>query len=232
MAFFVDEVYDERLRPECLGHRPWSPTRFLLRLSRPTFRKSETPVISAAIDGHFSSGWESQLYRFILAVFQRSMLDESVPIGTVVLLDLLGDLHSDGSIQGWLQFQTRLPPYPHRNYLSYFMGAFMLAHRLLSREGPRDKLFWEEVIGEDGIITLGGVNKLENDFREMLEDNINYYPPPPISPDDPAYQLLSLWRRSHPSQPFHHLAYATSKRKRTMYAHIRVRMTIARGACT
>ena len=190
----------------------------------PPYRKSHTPVIEAAIDGCFSSRWESQLYRCIISVLQRSMLDESVTIGTVVLLDLLGDLQQMGEFTDGPHSRLQLPPYPHKDYLSFFMGAFMLAHRLLSREGPRDKQFWEEVIGEDGIRTLGEVNDLEDDFREMLEDVINDYPPPPISPEDPTYHFHYSGDVVIRSNPFiHRLRYL--KMKTTMYSHIRLRMT-------
>ena len=100
----------------------------------------------------------------------------------------------------------------------------MLAHRLLSREGPRDTMFWEEVIGENVIITLGGVNDLEKNFRKILEDNIDYYSPPPLCPDDPADQFCyagDVVIRPNPFIP--RLRYL--KMKQTMYAHIRVRMT-------
>jgi len=105
----------------------------------------------------------------------------------------------------------------------------MLAHRLLSHEGPLDKLFWEEVIGEEGIRTLGDVNSLENDFREMLEDNIDVYPPPPISPDDPNYHFHYAGDVViRPNLLIHRLRYL--KMKTTMYAHIRVRMTSRKEA--
>jgi hypothetical protein len=190
----------------------------------PQLRKSDTPVIAAAIDGHFSSEWESQLYHFIHAIFQKSMLDESVPIGTVVLLDLLGDLHKKGQIVDGDKSKLVLPPFPDKDYFGYFMGAFMLAHRLISRRGPRSEVFWEDVIGEDAIILLGEVSALENNLRDMLEDNINYYTPPTITPDDPAYQFCytgDILIRPNPFIP--RLRYL--KTNATMYAHIRVRMT-------
>jgi hypothetical protein len=190
----------------------------------PGFRKSVTPVIEAAIDGHFSSGWESQVYHFMLAILQRSMLDDSVSIGTVVLLDLLGDLNKVGRLMDGSLSRLELAPYPHKDYLSYCVGAFMLAHRLLSREGPYDTLFWEEVLGEDGIVTLGEVDDLENDFRQILEDHIDDYAPPPIFPDNPAYQYHYAGDVVIRPNPFiSRLRYL--KMKETMYAHIRVLMT-------
>ena len=152
------------------------------------------------------------------------MLDESVPIGTVVLLDLLGDLHKMGQFKHGTRSTLVLPAYPHKEYLCYFIGAFMLAHRLISRNGPHDEMFWEHVLGERVIITLGELPKLERDFRTKLEDNINYYPPPLIPLDDPAYQFLSAGDhliRTNPLIP--RLRFL--KTKATMYAHIRVRMS-------
>ena len=180
------------------------------------FQKSDTPIIIAAI-GHFSK-LESHLYYFILAILQNARLDESVTIGTVVLLDLLADLYKMGQIKEGNKSRLVLPPYPHQDHLSYFLGAFMLAHRLLSRDGPRNEVFWKNVMG------LHEVKKLENDLRDMLEDNINYYPPPQIPPDDPAYQFYYAGDiLIRPNAFIPRLRYF--KTKATMYAHIRVRMT-------
>src|SRR5258708_30239661 len=149
MAFFITKSMTNIFDQSSMSRS--SSVESNISSAPPPYRKSHTPVIEAAIDGCFSSRWESQLYRCIVSVLQRSMLDESVTIGTVVLLELLSDLHQMGQFTDGPDSRIKLPPYSHKDYLSYFMGAFMLAHRLLSREGPRDKLFWEEVIGEDGI---------------------------------------------------------------------------------
>src|SRR6266545_6828429 len=190
-----------------------------------TLHKSDIPIIAAAIDGHFASEWESQLYKVILRVFQRSMLDESVPIGTVVLLDLLGDLYKKGQFVDGDRSRCILAPYPQEDYIRYFKGAFMLAVRLLSQNKLIKSGYWEQVMREDDMtIDTEIVVNIENDFRRMLEENINYYPTLPISPDDPAYQFHYAGDLAIPPNAFiARLRYLRTKS--TMYSHIRVLMT-------
>lgn len=183
-----------------------------------TLLKSDTPLIVAAIDGHFSSDWECRLYHVIHSVFQNSLLDESVAIGTVVLLNLLGDLYKKGQFVDGERSKLRLPPYPHEDYASYFMGAFMLAYRLLSRNKPVVDGYWKEVMGE---LASEDVSNMESNFRTLLEANINYYSPPLTSPHDPAYYAEDL---TVPSNAFiARLRYLRTKS--AMYSHIRLLMT-------
>ena len=189
-----------------------------------TLYKSETPIMAAAIEGHFASEWESQLNQVILKVLQRSMLDESVAIGTVVLLDLLGDLYKMGQYVDGDRSRVILAPYPQEDYIRYFKGAFMLAFRLLSKEKPESG-YWEQVMREDDLeIATDVVVNIEDDFRRMLEENINCYPPLPISPNTPAHPFNYAGERAIPPNAFiGRLRYLQTKS--TMYAHIRVLRT-------
>lgn len=191
----------------------------------PTLHKSDTPIIAAAIDGHFASEWESQLYQVILKVLQRSMLDESVAVGTVVLLDLLGDLYKMGRFVDGDRSRFVLAPYPEEDYIRYFKGAFMLAFRLLSKNRPIKSGYWERVMLEDDMANATDiVINIENDFRRMLEDNVNYYPPLPISLRDPAYQFHYAGDLAIPPNAFiPRLRYLRTKS--TMYSHIRLLRT-------
>lgn len=183
--------------------------------------KSDAPLIAAAIDGHFSSEWESRLYHEIYSVFANSMLDESVPIGTVVLLDLLSDLYKKGRSVDGERFKLVLPSYPHEDYISIFMGAFMLAYRLLSRNKPVKTGYWKQVLGKMYLPASDDVTEMENNLRTMLEANINYYSPPVISLYDHAYCAEDL---AIPSNAFiARLRYTGTKS--AMYCHIRLLMT-------
>jgi hypothetical protein len=64
------------------------------------------------------------------------MLDESVAVGMVVLLDLLSDMYRMGRYLAGDECKLILKPYPHNYYISYAMAAFMLSYRLLSKDKP------------------------------------------------------------------------------------------------
>jgi hypothetical protein len=186
-----------------------------------TLLKSDTPLIVAGIDGHFSSDWECRLYHLVHSVLQNSLLDDSVAIGSVVLLSLLGDLHAKGQFVDGERSKLNLLPFPHEKYESYFMGAFMLAYRLLSRNKPVKDGYWEQVSGE---LASEDVSIVECNFRTLLEANINYYTPPLISPHDPAYYAEDL---TVPSNAFiARLRYLRTKS--SMYSLIRMLM-VSRG---
>lgn len=179
--------------------------------------KSDIPVIATAMNRDFSSDWESQMYLIILRVFQRSMLDESVAIGMVVLFDLLSDVYRMGMYLAGDECELILAPYPHNIYISYAMAAFMLSFRLLSKDRPVSEEFWEQVM--EGFIEPGKVHTLERDFRTLLEENSKRYPPSPISPQDPAYRFY--YDICLPPNPLiHHSKYLRAKW--AMYAHIRM----------
>lgn len=164
------------------------PDKDILKSEKPcTLMKSDTPVIAAALYGRFSSTWEAKLYEVILLILRRSRLDESVPVGMVVLLDLLGDSYRMGTYMMAHQCRLMLPPFPHRDYIGYAIAAFMLSYRLLSRDRPVEHGFWEKVL--DGIVAPAGVHLLERDFRAFLEESTRCYPPPQILPQDPAYKF-------------------------------------------
>ncbi len=188
-------------------------------------RKSDTPLIAAALDRQFSSDWELQLYSDILKLFQNSMLDESVPVGTVALLELLSEIYNMGRLLDGEQSKLILPPYPHEDYFSYFIAAFILSYRLLSKDKPVEDGFWERVMTKSGIIIVDDVVKLSVDLQTLLEVNTKYYPPPPISSTDPAFKFYYSGDLPVPPNDFiPRLRYL--KTKSTMYAHICTLMTL------
>ena len=202
------------------------PDREILKSEKPcTLMKSDMPVIAAALNGRFASTWEARLYEIVLLVLRRSRLDESVPIGMVVLLGLLGDSYRMGTYMDGDQCTLVLPPFPQRDYIGYAIAAFMLSYRLLSGEKPVENGFWEKVL--DGIVAPEGVYRLELDFRAFLKGSNKRYPPAPILPQDPAYKFYYGGHLSVPPNPL-----IESRRylrtKWTMYAHIRTAMR-ARG---
>src|SRR5258705_304782 len=165
MAFFVTKS---------IAHIFTFPT---LRSTRPSsLTKSDSSVIGTAIKRNFASQWESKLYRIVLQVFQRSMLDESVVVGMVVLLDRLGDVYKMGRYLDRDECKLILKPYPHDNYISYAVAAFMLSYRLLSKDRAVEQEFWEQIMQD--IITPCKVHRLEKEFRTLLEENSKCYPPP------------------------------------------------------
>jgi len=186
--------------------------------------KSDIPVIATAMNRCFTSDWESQMYLIILRVFQRSMLDESVAIGMVVLFDLLSDVYKTGTYFAGDECELILAPYPHNIYISYAMAAFMLSYRLLSKDRPVSEEFWEQVM--EGFIEPGKVHTLERDFRMLLEENSKRYPPPPISPQDPAY--IFYYDLNLPPNPLiHRRKYLRAKW--AMYTHIRLAIRVRGG---
>jgi hypothetical protein len=213
MAFFVTKS---------MSHIFNFPDRDTLKSEEPcSLMKSDLPVIATAIDGLFSSNWESQLYDMLLLVFQRSTLDESVPIGMVVLLDLLGDMYRMGTYLAGDECKLVLAPYPHDFYICYAMAAFMLSYRLLSNDAPVAEGFWEQVM--DGIAPAHRVHSLEIKFRALLEENLKRYPPVPILPQDPAYKFYYAGDLSVPPNPFiDRKAYLRTKW--AMYEHVRTAM--------
>jgi len=223
MAFFVAKA---------MPHIFSTPDNMLQSSSslRPTvdslmLRKSDTPLITAALDCHFSSDWESQLYNDILKLFQNSMVDESVPVGAVVLLELLGEIHMKGRLLDGERSKLILPPYPHEDYFSYLVAAFILSYRLLSKDKPVEDGFWERVMTKSGIIFVDDVVKLSADLQTLLEVNTKRYPPPPVSSTDPAFTFYYSGDLPVPPNDFiSRLRYL--KTKSTMYAHIRILMTV------
>jgi hypothetical protein len=157
----------------------------------------------------------------LLRVIQRSTLDESVPIGMVVLLDLLGDMFRMGTYFSGDDCKLNLAPYPHHDYIDYAMGAFMLSYRLLSKDAPVGEGFWEQVM--EGIIPPHKVPSLESKFRALLEENSKRYPPPPILPQDPAYKFYYSGDFSVPPNPFiDRKPYLRTKW--ALYEHVRTAM--------
>ena len=183
--------------------------------------KSDIPVIAAAKYSHFASDWESELYHIILRVLRRSTLDESVPVGMVVLLDLLADVYKMGMYTAGDECELTLAPYPHNEYIGYAMAAFMLSYRLLSKERPVEEGFWEHVM--DDVITPDKVHALENEFRTLLERKSKRYPPPPISPEDPAYKFYYAGDLPVPPNSLI-IREKYLRTKWTMYSHIRLAM--------
>jgi hypothetical protein len=214
MAFFVTKS---------MTHIFDFPDRATLQSEEPcSLTKSDLPVIATAVDGFFSSNWESQLYNVLLLVIQRSALDESVPIGMVVLLDLLGDMFRMGTYFSGDECKLVLAPYPHRDYIYFAMGAFMLSYRLLSKDAPVSEGFWEQVM--DGIVLPHKVHSLENRFRALLEENMMRYPPAPILPQDPAYKFYYAGDLSVPPNPLiDRKRYLRTKW--ALYEHVRTAMS-------
>jgi hypothetical protein len=190
------------------------PDKATLWSEMPSSWKKDTPFHTP-----ITSEWESQLYDIILRVFQRSMLDESVTVGMVVLLDLLGDVYRMGKYLAGDRCRLDLRSYPHDNYISFAMAAFMLSYRLLSKDRPVKEGFWEQVM--EDVIAPHKVHRLENKFRELLEENSKRYPPPPISPQDRAYQI-PYDPRVPPNPLIHRKPYLRTKWN--MYVHIRMAM--------
>ena len=216
MAFFVTKS---------ISHIFSFPDRDVLRSEEPcSLMKSDTPIISA-LNGRFSSAWEVQLYETILLMLVRSRLDESVPVGMVVLLDLLGDSYRMGTYVAGDQCTLVLPPFPQKDYTGYAIAAFMLSRRLLSGDKPVRDGFWEKVL--DGLVAPEGVHLLEQDFRAFLEEGSTRYPPAPILPQDPAYMFYFPGDLPVPENPLIQCGRYL-RTKWAMYMHVRMAMK-ARG---
>jgi hypothetical protein len=152
------------------------------------------------------------------------MLDESVTVGMVVLLDRLGDVYRMGMYLAGEECKLILKPYPHDHYISYAMAAFMLSYRLLSKDRPVKEGFWEQVT--KGVIAPHKVYRLETRFRMLLEENSKRYPPPSISRNNPAY--LFYYDPNLPPNPLIH-RYPYLRTKWAMYIHIRTAIKSRRG---
>ena len=212
MAFFVTKS---------ISHIFTFPDKDVLESEEPSsLMKSDTPIISA-LNGQFSSSWEVQVYETILLMLVRSRLDESVPVGMVVLLDLLGDSYRMGTYMAGDQCTLVLPPFPQKDYIGYAIAAFMLSYRLLSGDKPVKDGFWERVL--DGVVAPEGVHLLEQDFRAFLEEGSNRYPPAPILPQDPAYIFYSPGDLPVPQNPLIQCKRYL-RTKWAMYLHIRTAM--------
>ncbi|KAF9523342.1 hypothetical protein CPB83DRAFT_691398 [Crepidotus variabilis] len=185
-------------------------------------------IHSAAYDDF--SDWERRLYNTVLRTFQLAECDESLPIGTIVLLDLLKDLadsgqkvHAEGDKANPV---LTLPPYPHEDYIDLFMGAFMLAYRLLSKNCyPLQPERWARILG--GEISDKRVVQLEEQFRDMLDNHINVYQPPRFTDRDDHIRAVYAQKEifTVPANPFIP-AIRYMKTKVVMYAHIRLRMRL------
>jgi hypothetical protein len=102
---------------------------------------------------------------------------------------IVGRNTHQGSTAGRRTIQAYPPTYPHEDYFSYLVAAFILSYRLLSKVKPVEDGFWERVMTESGIIFVDDVVKLSVDLQTLLEVNTKHYLPPPVSSTDPAFKF-------------------------------------------
>ncbi|KAF5316520.1 hypothetical protein D9619_006386 [Psilocybe cf. subviscida] len=97
---------------------------------------SPDPMMSIFLfDQH--NGWQSHLKACIERVLLRARFEDSVAIGALVLVEKFRD-------SAWPKH-----PYPDDVYLGYFVAAYTLAHRALSRtRRPMREGFWADVFAD------------------------------------------------------------------------------------
>jgi hypothetical protein len=107
-------------------------------------------------------GWQSRLEGSIERVLLRARLEDSVAVGTLVLMEKFRD-------SAWPK-----RPYPEDVYILHFMVAYALAHRALSRiRRPLREGFWADVFAD--IISPQQIQSATTTFVRALnyDTNIN-----------------------------------------------------------
>ncbi|KAF9480528.1 hypothetical protein BDN70DRAFT_877521 [Pholiota conissans] len=105
-----------------------------------------------------NNGWQEHLQSVIEHILLKARLDDTIAIGAMVLLESFQQTH------------LLRPEYPNDVYIQYFLGAYISAHRLLSKRGTR-KGFWKDVIG--GPYTERRLEKIEHNFLAMLGGHVH-----------------------------------------------------------
>jgi len=180
-------------------------------------RKSDTPLTTAALDCHFSSDWESQLYSDILKLFQNSMVDESVPIGCCRASRIVGRNTHQGLTAGRRTIQA-YPPTLISSWGLLFIPRSRI-HTFLPpfEQGPASRRWLLPGTSHDRERKYfrRRSRQIERGSPDLTWSNTKHYPPPPpISSTVPAFKYYSGDLPVPPNDFISRLRYL--KRKSTM----------------
>ncbi|KAJ3512605.1 hypothetical protein NLJ89_g3420 [Agrocybe chaxingu] len=156
--------------------------------------------------------WQFRLESRIQCILLDSRLDDSVPLGAMVLLENL--------VRKGRQQPLQLPPYPHEDYFGCFYAAFMHAYQILCHSSERNTIhklpladFWLDVLGK-GVFSLPDLERMEDNIISQLTPAANSGKTTPQT----SSLLVRTGARIHP-QSFLNM-------KANMYAFIYLRMSL------
>ncbi|KAF9523359.1 hypothetical protein CPB83DRAFT_898841 [Crepidotus variabilis] len=236
MAFFLTKFVTDRFER---NSSPFQDDSLSYNLIPPTLSacssscssgSTDSLLITTALNNDFSSKWEERIYDVILRTLQLSEFDESVVVGTAVLLDMMRDMainsqrrRAQGSMEDPI---LNLPAFPHEDYFKFFVGAYIHAYHLLSDNSEMiSPQRWSEITG--GMLSGEQVLEVEIDFREMLEKHMSSYEAPSYNNIVDGIETIYVQDEvtSVPPNPFiSEDRYLNTKS--TMFTHIRLAMTI------